>query len=381
MMPKFHLYTPNISEDKDVLVKNLYKAYEDNTQLLQWLLSHLNQDNIQYFNTTIPGVGGAGPTEVNLFNEHGLNPDVELWSPNMWCNSDFCVYDTDSLLPRFISDASVEASDSAVFVGQKSMKIPTSTTITYTPEASVGASTINPQWLTVISDKMYLAFYAKFTGGNEDTLTVEVYDQDGAANLTIEDTDGNSGTSLTFTRSDWDEEMVFVKFDPGDSTDIRPKITNNSTSYNLYINAPQCCADKSRSIELMYLQSIYVQKAVPDDAVDKDIHVDIDNPTIDDGTSTSGTVVLTWGSDKHQSFTATSDVTLPDPAGDKNIDGDATDHEGIVMFCLKNVGSDDDLVTIDVENGGTIDGESEVYLSPTESITVRNGSGSNWEVV
>jgi hypothetical protein len=137
----------------------------------------------------------------------------------------------------------------------------------------------------------------------------------------------------------------------------------------------------TESTALIGVVQIWVDTDEPESAKEDDLWADKDNPTVADGTRSSGTIVLTWGSDKHLTLSGTSDVTLPDPSSDKNIDGNAVDHDGIVMFCIKNDGIDNDLVTLDVDNTGTIDGESVLYLFPGDSITVRNGDGKNWEVV
>jgi hypothetical protein len=354
------------------LRKDVDELYDNNIMLrkeLTYLLSHLSQDNIPYYKNA---------DGLTLFQLDGINPEAEFWSPNMWCNSDMCIYDSTTKLPRFISGATIEASDSAVFMGQKSMKIPVGVTAIYTPEVTLTASTINPVWLSPISSTMYLAFYAKFTGGVDDTLTVEIYNQTAGANLTITDAEGNSGASLTFTRGDWDDKYVYVWFTPGASTDIRPKITNNSATLDLYVNAPQVCADindhypqpyirgkfsvgdqNGKSIELMTIQSIYVQDDEPLEAVVKDLWLETDNWSRYCKKIVTGETILVLSDNEFIVCDGTFTLTLH-----------AGTQAGVVKK-IYNIGSG--LITV----AGTINGETNMLLYPNESVELIT-DGTNW---
>lgn len=46
-MAIFQPFMPGLSTDQDKLIKDLFNAYIDNTQQLQWLLTHLGDDNIK----------------------------------------------------------------------------------------------------------------------------------------------------------------------------------------------------------------------------------------------------------------------------------------------------------------------------------------------
>jgi hypothetical protein len=116
---------------------------------------------------------------------------------------------------------------------------------------------------------------------------------------------------------------------------------------------------------------VFVDEEFPGGAKNNDVLVDIDNPTIDDGLSSTGTT-LTWASSKQ--INATGNVTLPNPASNKNIQGTAVDHTGVVMFCIRNANASNGMITVSY---GTF---SEV-LFPQQSITVRTGIAQTWEVV
>ena len=49
--PIFQPYSPNKNDDINKQIKGLTNAYYDNTQYLQWILSHLNSDNITSLKT------------------------------------------------------------------------------------------------------------------------------------------------------------------------------------------------------------------------------------------------------------------------------------------------------------------------------------------
>ena len=372
-LPVFQPYMPGINDSPEKKIKNLTNAYIETMEQLQWLLAHLNQDNISSFNT----VDGT-----NLFNRYGINPEKELWSPNMWCNSDMCVYDSDSL-PRFVSGTGVEVSDNAVYVGQKSMMVPVGITAAYTPEAAVTASTINPAWLSAISSNMYLAFHAKFTGGTDDTVKVEIYNQTAGANLTIYDAYGNSGTYLNFTRGDWDDDIVYVWFTPGVSTDIRPKITNSSATLALYCNGMQVCADINKkypqpyirgkfsvgdkngsSVELKYLQSIYVQDAEPTDAVEKDVHIDTNDYSRYDRQAFATTGSDTVADEEVVEFTGVSAISY------------TLSSTGATAGCVKLLKNSSTAIVTVV---ATVDGVANMYLYPGESCKLI-WNGTDWRM-
>jgi hypothetical protein len=108
-------------------------------------------------------------------------------------------------------------------------------------------------------------------------------------------------------------------------------------------------------------------------AIEKDTWVDIDNPTIDDGLSTAG-VTLTWSSERQ--INTTGDITLPDPTTDKNIDGNAVDHTGVVMFCIRNNNSTNGMIVVNDGLGNVLKN-----LFPNQSVTIRTGITQVWEVV
>jgi hypothetical protein len=116
---------------------------------------------------------------------------------------------------------------------------------------------------------------------------------------------------------------------------------------------------------------VFVDEEFPGGAKNNDVLVDIDNPTIDDGLSSTGTT-LTWASSKQ--INATGNVILPNPASSKNIQGVDTDHTGVVMFCIRNANTSNGMITVSY---GTF---SEVIF-PQQSITVRTGIAQSWEVV
>jgi len=116
---------------------------------------------------------------------------------------------------------------------------------------------------------------------------------------------------------------------------------------------------------------VFVDTAMPTTAKDKDVLVEIDNPTIDDGLASAGTT-LTWASPRQ--VNTTGNITLPNPASDKNIQGSAVDHTGVVMFCIRNSNVANGMVTVSYSTFS-------VSLFPQQSVTVRCGIVDAWEVV
>ncbi|MFA5305983.1 MAG: hypothetical protein WC365_00900 [Candidatus Babeliales bacterium] len=120
--------------------------------------------------------------------------------------------------------------------------------------------------------------------------------------------------------------------------------------------------------------NLYVDIDWPAGAKAKSVLVDTDDPTIDDGSAITTATTLTWASARQVNVTGTTIITLPDPTTDKNIAGSAVDHDGIVMFCIHNANAANGMVTV-------TDGTLTKYLYPQESVTVRTGVTTAWEVV
>jgi len=116
-----------------------------------------------------------------------------------------------------------------------------------------------------------------------------------------------------------------------------------------------------------YTVNLYVQPSEPTSAKGKSVWVDTDDPTIDDGTTTT---TLTWASPRQ--VNATSNVTLPNPASAKAIEG-STAHSGVVMFCIRNANTDNGVISVGYDS-------FTVYLFPQQSVAVRC-IGTAWEVV
>jgi hypothetical protein len=115
----------------------------------------------------------------------------------------------------------------------------------------------------------------------------------------------------------------------------------------------------------------FTDTVFPADAKAGDWLAEIDNPTIDDGLTTAETT-LTWASPRQ--INATANITLPNPASDKNIMGVAGDHPGVVMFCIRNANATNGLISISY-------GSFSKILFPQQAATFRTGITQAWEVV
>lgn len=107
----------------------------------------------------------------------------------------------------------------------------------------------------------------------------------------------------------------------------------------------------------------------PSTAKPDDCRYDPTDPTIADGLTVSANITLTWASPSHINASGALTITLP--TGVKTITG-TTDHSGIVMFCIRNSGTN--IVTV-------VGSSLTTYLYPGEVVTVRTGITSSWEVV
>jgi len=317
-----------------------------------------------------------------ILDQFGLDTKFIKWFKNMEYNTGFEIYDED-YMPHYW-DGGVSTQSSSFFGSRSLMLVPTETSMRIM-RGSKGL--VNPQWYDDISHKTRVSFHKK--GGK---VRISVLD---ASNdftpFTLTDENGNTGSYIEYAyNANWVPESYTVSFEHGSATDIRVKFENSDSVENAYIDGVITEPDYTGKRPSFYTEgmdsvtigengvsiieypstvhgNLYVQPEIPEEADENSVWVDTDDPTIDDGTTTT---TLTWASPRQ--VNATSNVTLPNPASAKAIEG-STAHSGVVMFCIRNANTANGVISVGYDSFA-------VYLFPQQSITVRC-IGTAWEVV
>ena len=286
--PIFQPYAPGVNETPEGKVKNLLNAYVENTQQLQWLLSHLDEKNVLkakaviadwiYANTIEAtqinagtlnaGVIYAGDITTDqltagsalianalieslsaskitagtldltdsilikgdkletIIDQYGMDVRFIKWFKNMAFNSSFELFDESTSIPTYWDGGiSTNASN---FFGTYSLKLLAGESSAQTDDACV-----NPQWYNDIAATTRVSFHKK--GG---TVKIEVLDVDSAeAAYTLTDEDGNTGAYIEYaSNANWVPQSYTVSFTHGASTAIRVKFTNTDGADAAYID-------------------------------------------------------------------------------------------------------------------------------------------------
>lgn len=355
-MPYVGMSNPDLTGDtqKDVLL--LYDYMVAMRRNYEYLLSHLNQDNIQYVQAE------NGDT---LFTRGGLNNAFGKWFKNMTLNSNFELYDDVTLEPTHWSGGVV--TDTSNFYGTYSLKLePGQTCVQDTVELA------NPSWYSDISDTTRVSFYKK--GG---ATRVYVLDRDTGLPYNVTDKDGNTGTYIEFeANTNWSPEMYTITCVPTGATRIKVKFENSDATNNAYIDAviiepdyngeyPSLYTDGPHSLgnakgdDITLLQTIYVQANTPTDAIEKDVWIDTDDYSRYDVTNITGATTLLVSDNEYVTCSGTFNLTL-------HVGTSA----GIIKW-INNIGTG--VITII----GTIDGNANMLLYPSESVVLIT-DGTNW---
>jgi hypothetical protein len=373
-----------------------------------------------------------------VIDRYGLDPTYAIWFKNMLPNTDGAI----ALAPPIVDVAipfapwqwlNCMSSSSATFRAGRSFKVAYNDVMTSDPKFE--AAKCNPTTLPLITrgatplqlPYMRFSWWSKY-----GSVQVAIKDITHGTYFSIVKeatpiiTIGNY--TETFDRNDnWTQQPDSIWFDPqelghmissggtSDCVDIRIEITNvystDPTEF-LYVNAPMLTIDKTGKWAQAYISgpfslatsdgstvdgggldpdggggtlgNLYVEVEMPANAPNKAVLVEIDNPTIDDGNTAISELTLTWASPRQQRITGTSPVHLPDPSTNRNIQGDAVNHDGVVMFCIFNANEETGVISIDVLGSGTMNHIITWYIYPQESFTVRTeptNATKNWEVV
>jgi hypothetical protein len=382
---------------------------------------YLGTDDEYFFEGTI----FVGDDVQNIvIDRYGLDPTYAIWFKNMLPNTEAQVAATPPIAdlatpfaPRMWTGGL--SSVSAIFRAERSFAVAYNDTLKSAPETALGASKCDPSTLPLITrgatplqlPYMRFSWWSKY----------------GSAQVAIKD--GTNGTYFsivkeatpiitignyteTFVRNEnWKQHPDSIWFDPQETghttcTDIRVEIKNvYNNAEKLYINAPMLTIDKTGKWAQGYiigpfstatvegasldggggsLGNLYVEIEMPTNAPNKAVNIEYDNPTVDDGNTATTELTLTWASARQQRVTGTSPVHLPDPSTDRNIQGTAVNHNGVVMFCIFNANATTGVVSVDVSGSGTLNHVATYYLYPQEALTVRTEpttATKNWEVV
>ncbi len=262
-MPVFQPYVPGVNTDKEKLVKDLFNAYIDTMQQLEWLLTHLDERNVIRARTAIIAeifagnittdqiIAGValinnalieslsatkitagtldlsdsitikGEKEEIIIDEFGMDTKFIKWFKNMCWNSSFEVFNSEGK-PAYW-DGGISSSDSNFF-GTWSLKLePT--------ETSISTGWINPQWYNDVSTKTRVSFHKKF-----GAVRVSVLDGDNLP-FTLTDENGNTGTYIDYVYNEnWIPPAYTVSFTHGSATSIKVKFENIDATNDSYID-------------------------------------------------------------------------------------------------------------------------------------------------
>lgn len=201
-----------------------------------------------------------------MLDQYGIDPKFLDYAKNLIWNSSFELFDS-SNVPLYWSGGT--ASNSASFNSTYSLKIPPSGFINQTTDAQ-----INPSWYG--RKKTRVSFYSKF-----GQVKAYVYDVTNSRFFTLTNTDGTTGTSLTFDRSDnWEDSRQSFSFDP-DETDTscvnyRVCFENIHATEDAYIDAVMAHVDFTGKWAQIYKDG---QKSVGVSGKEQGIHISTTAPS------------------------------------------------------------------------------------------------------
>jgi hypothetical protein len=236
-MPLIRTATPEMTGDFKKDFNLLYDAYVALKRELEYLLTHLNQDNIQNV------ISENGDT---IFDRKAFNNTFAKWFKNLCQNSNFELFDPDTLEPFYWTGGEVTPLSS--FYGTFGLMLaPTETCVQEFDSA------VNPSWYEDISEITRVSFYKK--GG---AVKVYVLDRDTDNPYTVIDKFGNEGTFIEFaTNTNWNPEMYSVTCVPTGATRIKVKFENSDVSDNAYIDAVIIEPDYNKERPSLYTDGPY----------------------------------------------------------------------------------------------------------------------------
>jgi hypothetical protein len=290
--PIFNIYSPGINETAESKIKSLLNAYTENTQQLQWLLSHLDEKNVLRAKRAIIAEIFAGTITTDqliagdVLIQNALIDSLsatKITAGTMTIAEDLFIQNADgsivingSLID--ITDGKIRIKDSSgnsIILDQfgldtkfikwfknmcynSSFEVFDSTTLiptywdggvsspdsnffeTYslklTPAQSskqTGSGIVNPQWYNSVSTKTRVSFHKK--GGK---VKIYVLDGDSADSaFTLTDEAGNTGTFIEYAANyNWVPESYTVSLTHGTSTKIKVRFENTDASADAYID-------------------------------------------------------------------------------------------------------------------------------------------------
>lgn len=174
-------------------------------------------------------VSRSAYTNTPMIDKYGIDPVYLDYFKNMIHNSSFEIYDSDATpTPTYWTGTGLSDPNSS-FYGSYSCKLEAGQSI-----ETDSAKYINPSFYD--NEQTRVSFYRKL-----GQMKLEVYDNDNAAYFTLTDTDGNTGSSITFdATSNWQNSRCSAQFDPtehGACTSLKVVITNVHGSQTGYVDA------------------------------------------------------------------------------------------------------------------------------------------------
>lgn len=372
---KSHIQTPTMSADPQQAIKSLYDAFLAMKRDYDWLLSHLDNHNIQEVSADKISTGTLDLTKeltikgdklTTILDQYGLDVRFIKWFTNKCYNSSFECFDADALIPTYW-DGGVSTSTSN-WHGTYSLKLTAGESSAQTDDGRP-----NPQWWDDVSKMTRVSFHKK--GG---AVEIRIYDET-ETEYEIYNQTSNHGTSLTFgANTNWEPAAYSVSFSHSTHTKMRIEFTSPAGADDSYIDGvviepdytrkrPSFYSDGPHSFandkgaDIMSIVQLYVQTTEPTDAVEKDVWIDTDDYSRYDRTALSGNTTLATDDDEVIDCTGTFTLTLH-----------AGTSEGIIKK-IYNTGTG--IITI----SGTINGAANMFLYPNESVELIT-DGTNWRM-
>jgi hypothetical protein len=380
-IPIFQPYRPGLKETPEQKLKNLTNAYVEVTEFLQYILTHLDSDNVTKIDANVTNVENLDPAEIidNTFITQNIVTNT-IVTNTLYANyARIAQLTVDELSTAWEKITNYLISSTAdvnyLYIHDQ--------TIEFITASTDGLSTRQE----TKRDGTPLYWYDSTHTGVTDTanaypVTTYVYNTELLkAHFTLELISsvyipqlwlgvgtgvGDNGKSCIWKGT---TGLYLDYYHSVTGALLRAKITDDGLDFgeigNIIFDGDALLAG---------IVQWFVAENFPAGAKGNDGLIDINDPTVDDGNTITTGTTLTWASARQVNVTGTTIVTLPNPTTDKNIAGSAVDHDGVVMFCIRNANAANGMVTV-------TDGTLTKYLYPQDSITVRTGITTAWEVV
>lgn len=314
-MAIFDYYIPKYDEDKDAIVKNLYNAYIDVVQQLEWMFAHLDDNNIQALSASKITTGDidmtgeikiTGDKLTTIIDQYGMDTRFIKWFKNMCLNSSFELFDNATLEPTHWTGGVVTSTSN--WHGTWSLKLTAEETcIQDTDELA------NPTWYASISKQTRVSFHKK--GG---AVRIYVLNATTDEPYTLTNETGNSGDYIEYPENDnWEPQSYSVTCVPSQDARIKVKFEVPAGEDDAYIDGVIIEPDYTRKRPSFYSDGPYSigsptgENALYQTPVKayRDSNAALVTVDTDETLVCSKAITLTTKADVHINFSANLDVS------------------------------------------------------------------------